>query len=619
MNAWLRWFRRVMFLGILVNLGFILPALLAPDVLLGSLGLPVDQAAFPWLGNVAWLLVQASAFYVPAALAPDRYAVFAWLAVFCRFLVSLYWLRLTLRPEGAAFRGFFVTDLAFSVVAGLLLSAGLPAESRPTPRNLGRLVAGFFGWLGGLWRSRTAKVVTAVVVVVLAVVGYWLWDNLLRAEPDVVFPDPAQHFKHGAIGLGMESRIPYWLFKVLPEVCPDKLPGGWASLGLLFEPGQDLPVGFARRRIGFASVEPNCALCHTSSYRTEEGAAPRLILGGPAHELDLEGFQRFLYDCAADPRFNTDNLMDKIDEKTRLGFGERLAYRLLILPFAKRGLLQQRHAYAWQYLRPAQGRGRTDTFNPTKFNVFHMPDDGTIGTVDLPATWNQRPREGLWLHWDGNNNQIRERNFAAAMAIGATPRSVLTASFKVVTDFLLDLPPPRFPFPVDEAKAARGRPLFETHCAHCHAFGTPRVGQVTPATEVGTDRHRLDSFTPALVDRFHLIDDPPFQFDAYRKTDGYSNLPIDGCWARAPYLHNGSVPTLWDLLEPPERRPRLFHRGYNLYDPVKLGYLSHGSEAERVGFRYDTTVSGNGNQGHVYGTTLTDREKWDLIEFLKTL
>ena len=202
-------------------------------------------------------------------------------------------------------------------------------------------------------------------------------------------------------------------------------------------------------------------------------------------------------------------------------------------------LAEQAQDYAWQKTRPTQGRGRTDTFNPTKINVFHLPDDFTIGTVDLPAIWDQKQRVGLWLHWDGNNDQIQERNYAAAMAIGATPTSVIPSHFKAVTDFVLNLPAPKFPFPIDAANAAKGAPIFQAQCAACHAFGSIKVGTVTPIAEIATDRHRLDSFTPALVDRFHSIHEPPFVFDAYRKTDGYSNLPIDAPWARAP------VPPQW--------------------------------------------------------------------------
>ena len=607
-------YRAVMGLGILVNLGFIVPALLAPDFLLSSLGLPPNEAAFPWIGNAALLLIQASLFYLPPAIAPERFAVLAWLAAGSRFLVSLFWLHLSRQPGGAAFRSFWLTDLAFSVAAAALLQAGLPRELR-----LPALLRALAGRLAAPWRAPRFRAVAAAAFIVVAVVGVWLWSHLVRAEPDVVFDDPAQQFKHGAIGLGMTARTPYWLWKVLPEVCPDKLPGGWESLGFLYEPGQDLPVGFSKRRIGFTSVEPNCALCHTASYRTAPDAKPQLILGGPAHELDLQGLQRFLYACASDPRFTPENILEKIDKVTTLSASERLAYRLVILPFAKSTLLKQKHDYAWQALRPTQGRGRTDTFNPTKINVFRLPDDETIGTTDLPATWHQRPREGLWLHWDGNNNAIRERNYAAAMAIGANPHSVQVDSFKRVTDFLLDLPPPKFPFAVDGARAARGQGLYTQHCARCHAFGEAGTGQVTPIAEIGTDRHRLDSFSPALVARFHEIDDPPFQFDAYRKTQGYSNLPIDGAWARAPYLHNGSVPTLWDLLQSPERRPRVFHRGYNVYDAERMGYVTSGPEAERTGFRYDVDAPGNGNQGHTYGTELGDEQKRDILEFLKTI
>jgi hypothetical protein len=610
----LRLFRAVMLLGVLVNLGFIVPALVMPDTILSLLDLPPNEAAFPWMGNAALLLAQASLFYLPVALATERFAVFAWLAVGSRFLVSLFWLHLSRQPGGAGFRSFWLTDLSFSVVAAVLLQIGLPPEAQ-----LQAMIRSLLRALAAPWRSKRVRIAGIAGAMLLSIVGFWLWSHLLRAEPDTSFSDAAMQFKHGAIGLGMTARTPYWLWRVLPDVCPDKLPGGWPSLGFVYEPGQELPVGFAKRHIGFDSVEPNCALCHTASFRTSVSAKPRVILGGPAHELDLQGLQRFLYACASDPRFTPEKILEKVDKITTLSASERLAYRLLILPFAKSTLLKQKNDYAWQNLRPTQGRGRTDTFNPTKINVFHLPDDGSVGTTDLPATWHQRPREGLWLHWDGNNNQIRERNFAAAMAIGANSHSVRVDAFKRVTDFLLDLPAPDFPFEVDAARAKHGEVLYQAHCAKCHAFGSAATGQVTPIAEIATDRHRLDSFSQALVDRFHEIDDPPFQFDAYRKTEGYSNLPIDGAWARAPYLHNGSVPTLWDLLQSPDQRPGVFYRGYNVYDPERMGYVSSGPDAEKVGFRYDVRLPGNGNEGHLYGTTLPDEQKHDLIEFLKTL
>ena len=63
----------------------------------------------------------------------------------------------------------------------------------------------------------------------------------------------------------------------------------------------------------------------------------------------------------------------------------------------------------------------------------------------------------------------------------------------------------------------------------------------------------------------------PWRFTHFRKTNGYANMPLDGVWLRAPYLHNGSAPSLRDLLEPPEARPKTFYRGYDVYDSREGG------------------------------------------------
>ncbi|MGZ5582080.1 MAG: hypothetical protein ACXWF2_03130 [Usitatibacter sp.] len=79
------------------------------------------------------------------------------------------------------------------------------------------------------------------------------------------------------------------------------------------------------------------------------------------------------------------------------------------------------------------------------------------------------------------------------------------------------------------------------------------------------------------------------------------------------------MPTLRDLMEPAERRPRTFIRGYDVYDPVKVGFVADGEDAMRVGTLHDTGLKGNGNQGHAYGTQLPAADKEALLEYLKTL
>jgi len=629
-----RWFGRLVWIGILLNLCFAIPAMFAPDMLLASLDLPPEPSTL-WLQNTGMLLLSLCVFYAPSAIAPAHHPTHTKLVVVSRLLASVFWFAL-LRQAGApeVIRPFLLTDLTLGLVLAILLNFALLPEDRVRLRSAGRTLHAVGASFNRALHSTSVKAALALLVIAAALSAYGLWYYLLRRQPDPVEATPQEHFEHGAIGLSTESRLPYYIWQVLPTMFPEKLPAnartapaggsstkeGWASFGFIFEPGQEIPIGFSLRHIGYPALEANCSLCHTGTYRTSPSDTPKVILGSPAHSLDLQSFQHFLFECASDPRFTSRNVLKAINQVHPPSWFEGLVYRFLIIPVTKHGLLAQKIDYSWQDSRPMEGRGRVDTFNPTKFNVYHLPEDHSIGTVDLPQIWNQRPRQTLWLHWDGNNNKLEERNYAAAMAVGATPKSVIPASFKQVTDFLLDLQPPRFPFPVDQSKAARGKMIYDRDCAGCHAFGSAQNGQVTPIEVIGTDRHRLDSFTQELVDKFHAINfGPPFKFDAYRKTNGYSNLPLDGCWARAPYLHNGSVPTLWDLLQSVDQRPKVFYTGYDVYDSQHVGFVTSGPEAERVGFRYEACIPGNSQAGHTYGTQLKDGEKWELIEYMKTL
>ena len=133
--------------------------------------------------------------------------------------------------------------------------------------------------------------------------------------------------------------------------------------------------------------------------------------------------------------------------------------------------------------------------------------------------------------------------------------------------------------------------------------------------ELGTDRHRLDSWTTQARDGFNGLDDYDWHYIHFRKTSGYVAQLLDGAWARAPYLHNGSVPTLADLLRLPKDRPTRFNVGYDVYDKQRVGFVSQGPE----GRPFDTALPGNSNAGHLYGTSLPEDDKRALLEYLKTL
>ena len=118
-------------------------------------------------------------------------------------------------------------------------------------------------------------------------------------------------------------------------------------------------------------------------------------------------------------------------------------------------------------------------------------------------------------------------------------------------------------------------------CAACHGYQDAQgyefkgetLGQVEPNAALGVDPHRLDSYTERFraIQLTEFFKGTEYQFKAFKKTDGYANAPLDGLWLRAPYLHNGAVPTLADLLEPPEKRPATFIRGIDTLDAAAAG------------------------------------------------
>src|SRR6185295_1546560 len=95
--------------------------------------------------------------------------------------------------------------------------------------------------------------------------------------------------------------------------------------------------------------------------------------------------------------------------------------------------------------------------------------------------------------------------------------------------------------------------------------------------------------------------------------------PLHGIWATGPFLHNGSVPTIYEMLLPEERRSKVFWTGLRRFDPVKVGIVGSDSVG---GFRFDTSIPGNQNTGHqfrddggagVIGPGLKDDERYSIL------
>jgi len=475
-------------------------------------------------------------------------------------------------------------------------------------------------------KTNIGKKISAIVIVIFLLigsVGYAAWYNLLREIP-TYYESAEEHFKYGSIGTENAEGLPYWIWVVLPRLFPEKLPspgtGGYTSFGLTWEPGKETPVGITKKTIGFERQGLNCAICHTATYRKNVKDNPVIVTGGPVVKFDSQRYLRFLFDCVNDPRFTADYILPEIAYNHKFSWLETQLYRWVIIPETKKALLKQQKSYAWINSRPDWGSGRIDPFNPPKFRFFGIPDDKTIGNSDMMPLWNEKQHEGFAYHWDGLETDLMETMIEGALGGGATQKSVDLAGIKRIEGFIKELQPPKYPFNIDPALVEKGIPLFAKNCASCHIFGGERTGKVISLAEVGTDRHRLDMWTQAAVNAYQAYTDGyPYDLTALRKTDGYVSVALDGLWLRSPYLHNGSVPSLTDLLEKPENRTKVFYRGYDVYNPEKVGFVTSGGEAEKVGFRYDTSIRGNSNQGHLYGTDLPAEDKKALIEYLKTL
>ena len=124
-----------------------------------------------------------------------------------------------------------------------------------------------------------------------------------------------------------------------------------------------------------------------------------------------------------------------------------------------------------------------------------------------------------------------------------------------------------------------------------------------------------------MADRMNTIGSgTPWAFHRFRSTGGYANHSLQGIWVRAPYLHNGSVPSLDDLMKAPDQRTRKFYTGNDVYDQTRVGFVSDKpAEGDRKFVEFDTSLPGNANTGHVYGSSLSDADRRALLEYLKTL
>ena len=292
----------------------------------------------------------------------------------------------------------------------------------------------------------------------------------------------------------------------------------------------------------------------------------------------------------------------------------------------------------------------------------------TQGITDFMAVWEQNRRTVSWdetktkFHsgggqWNGNIPIPIYRNLAAQLSTGLSDIDIRVSAYSV--EFLNKLPAPVYPFDIDLDLARVGKGLFEKNCVSCHRDNNDIV-----YSNIGTDISRAQIINNAIRDAgikrlakvcstqtkiklngqttapcadfrgVSLEDKQELIMGTVESQQGYNALPLGGIWARAPYLHNGSVPTLHHLLMP-ESRPEKFVKSRLTYDKIQGGFSWKlpltPEDKKSSAYVIDTSsLAAFSNKGHdedINDGSTTYKLNWSddpagakaLIEYLKTL
>jgi mono/diheme cytochrome c family protein len=259
---------------------------------------------------------------------------------------------------------------------------------------------------------------------------------------------------------------------------------------------------------------------------------------------------------------------------------------------------------------------------------------------DVPAWWLLKKKKTMYFTGEMDARSVRSKmQFMMSPITSPQDFARHEAAFVDVQEYLLSIEAPKYPFPIDGKRAESGKAVFVEHCAKCHGtYGEKWTypNKVIPIAEIGTDPKRYEGVNATFGAHYNrswfaqeksgwFLDD-----HAFRITAGYQAPPLDGVWSTAPYFHNASVPTLDQVLNSKDR-PQRFTRSYSTdeseYDQARVGWkyttvpqkLRENLAPLEKRKIYDTTLPGRSNGGHQYGDQLSDEERKNVIEYLKTL
>ena len=267
--------------------------------------------------------------------------------------------------------------------------------------------------------------------------------------------------------------------------------------------------------------------------------------------------------------------------------------------------------------------------------LFDLPAVGYAS--DVPPWWNVKKKAALYYNGMGRGDFAKMIMQTSVVAIANVEQAKdIHSRFDDLLAWMYELEPPVFPRDIDQEAQARGQQIFETNCTRCHGTYHEDPSQETyPNLLVSLDTVGTDPFYASYANQNPDLS-RWLNRSWYAQTDaegedrlqafplpGYVAPPLDGIWASAPYLHNGSVPNLKTLLNS-TLRPVRWQRNFDstAYDFDNMGWpytVPNDDELLNDPNVYDTQVEGYSSQGHIFADHLSDEERSDLLEYLKSL
>jgi mono/diheme cytochrome c family protein len=435
-------------------------------------------------------------------------------------------------------------------------------------------------------------------------------------------------------------------------------------------PAFDAPLGFVTgyvgRRLPSFTIETanlGCAACHAGVLYDAAGRPTGdAWLGLPNTSLDLEAYTRTVYQSMRAGVRDEARLLDAIPRLFPSVTPDELeTIRHYLLPRIRDRLGRLERTLGGPTPFGNGGPGRTNGVGSLKLQLGILPPDrpvAELGYTSIPDLGGVALRssllyDGLYAPPGATRFQpVKEADvngdhlarlaaitaFFTVPTLGVTPEAARRAIPRVeeIWRFVAAYRGPPFPGSIDRGQAERGRALYHAACADCHGTYSAGVDDVrllvfpnrlTAQAEMGTDPGRWQAITPELV---RAIERSGYGHAVPLVTGGYVASRLSALWATAPYLHNGSVPTLWHLMHP-DQRPRRFEVGGHRLDFAMVGIAGvldgDGTWRYPAGYvpwaapeLYDTAQPGLSNAGHEREfARLSEAEKTDLLEYLKLL